>query len=519
MKRARVTVILVIAAAVIGGLYLLRPKHGGAPAPDQQEVVAATEATAAPGVTSTEADQGANDNLPELVPLPLVPIAIEAENEMWRTNSDYAIVPHGTQALAGIEFVMDGMLQLQSTSSEAFNRAYRTNISLALAEAGAVGGRFGSLHLLCGTRWWAPPESQVAAIVWRYADGQNRSVPLLYMRQVRDWVRPPYEEPAYLPYKFSKVAWRSAKVTESGRWQRLYRISLANPEPKKAVAGVELVSARAEATLMVLGATLDRLAPGARPDDSENIEPADIAPPLFLQVLVLDRRSVPIDGARLRVQSYPDSKAAPASTRYLTADRSGAITVPYPPSNQRRLELSVSHDQYGARKMAWDVKAGEQVPATYTFKLDEAVTIGGVVVTKSSEPVMDAKLTFYRYWSGGERPDAKGEQPDFSTRSATTDAGGTWQLKGVPADLLSHIGFGLKHADYPATNMSFHGDEEIEKQLRAGTFKLVLLAGMNVVGRVVDEGETPIANATVWSGMRYRATGRKPRPMPRGSSA
>ena len=46
------------------------------------------------------------------------------------------------------------------------------------------------------------------------------------------------------------------------------------------------------------------------------------------------------------------------------------MTVPYPPSNLRRLELSVSHEDHGARKMAWDLKAGEQVPSTYTFKLE-----------------------------------------------------------------------------------------------------------------------------------------------------
>ena len=79
------------------------------------------------------------------------------------------------------------------------------------------------------------------------------------------------------PYQFSKVIWHSDKVAESGRWQRLYRMSLPNPEPKKAVSAVELVSSRSEATLIVLAATLDRLAPGARSDDSPDLEPTDIA--------------------------------------------------------------------------------------------------------------------------------------------------------------------------------------------------------------------------------------------------
>src|SRR6185436_9419125 len=84
-----------------------------------------------------------------------------------------------------------------------------------------------------------------------------------------------------------------------------------------------------------------------------------------------------------------------------------------------------------------------------------------------------------------------------------------WQLKGVSVELFGKIGFGLKHPDYPATNITFHGDEDTEKQLRAGTFKIVLSAGMSVAGRVLDEAEQPIANATVWSGRRYSSSRQK----------
>ena len=139
MKTARLAVILAIAAALILVMYKLRPKTGSAPPPEQHEVAISSDNSSPPATAPTTAPPvEANDNLPELIPLPLAPIAIEAENGMWRTNSDYQIVPHGAQSLGGIEFVLDGLLQLQSTSSEAFNRSYRTNISLGLSEAAAV---------------------------------------------------------------------------------------------------------------------------------------------------------------------------------------------------------------------------------------------------------------------------------------------------------------------------------------------------------------------------------------------
>jgi protocatechuate 3,4-dioxygenase beta subunit len=311
-----------------------------------------------------------------------------------------------------------------------------------------------------------------------------------------------------LPYQFSKVIWHSATVApESGRWKRLYRVTLPNPQPDRAVAGVELVGAGDEPTLMVLAATLDPLALGARPDDSPDLEPTDTTPPNYVQVLVVDRREAPIAGAQLRMQAFPVSVASPPSTRYLTTDANGAVAVAYPPSAQRRLDLSVSHENYGARKMSWEIKGRDEVPATFKFKLEEAITIGGVVVNRNSEPVPDAKLAFWRYWSGGERPDTKGEQPDFSNRTVTTDSSGRWQLKSVPPGLLANIGFRLTHADYPTTNMTFRGDEE--SQLRAGTFKLVLDAGISVTGRVLDESDSPIGNATVWSGRRFMANRQK----------
>src|SRR5437764_14205363 len=137
MKRVRFVVIIGITVALLFVMYRFRPKTGPAPAAEQQEPAASSE-NPTPPVSAPKAEPSAEatDNLPELIPLPLTPIAIEAENGMWRTNSDYQIVPHGTQSFGGIPFVLDGMLQLQSTSSEAFNRSYRTNISLALAEAG-----------------------------------------------------------------------------------------------------------------------------------------------------------------------------------------------------------------------------------------------------------------------------------------------------------------------------------------------------------------------------------------------
>src|SRR5262249_32343979 len=101
------------------------------------------------------------------------------------------------------------------------------------------------------------------------------------------------------------------------------------------------------------------------------------------------------------------------------------------------------------------------------------------------------------------------EGSDFQNRTTTTDSSGAWQLKAVPPELMSHIGFQLTHPDYLSTNMTFHGDDETEKQLRAGTFKVVLRSGISVTGRVLDETDNPITNATVTTGMLFSSDRQK----------
>src|SRR5580765_2578057 len=93
---------------------------------------------------STAAAEKTETALTNLVPLPLTAILAEAENGMWVSNKDYLSLPRGIQTFGGIEFHLDGMLQMQGKGSEAQGRKYRKQISLPLKEAGAVNARIGS---------------------------------------------------------------------------------------------------------------------------------------------------------------------------------------------------------------------------------------------------------------------------------------------------------------------------------------------------------------------------------------
>src|SRR5262249_47288174 len=151
-----------------------------------------------------------------------------------------------------------------------------------------------------------------------------------------------------------------------GRWLRLYRVTLANPQPAKPIRQMELVSANGNATLFFVAATLDPLAPGQRPDDSPDLEPTDPIPPQILDLTVQTSQGqavpqamvYPVIGQRL------DKKVVSTKARKLITDALGNARVLFPSTGLEQLEITATHDEYAGRKMVWDLKAGDVIPSS-----------------------------------------------------------------------------------------------------------------------------------------------------------
>jgi hypothetical protein len=251
--------------------------------------------------------------------------------------------------------------------------------------------------------------------------------------------------------------------------------------------------------------TLDPLKLGERPDDSPNLEPTDPVPPSIIEVHVQNADSQPIAEAKVRVQIRPErDNYRTRFDRSVVADIYGIARINYPPSEKADgFEVSATHDDYASRKVVWSPLAGDTIPSSYTLKLRAGVTIGGIVVDVSDTPITGSKLSLHRFWSGGDEMRAKGEQPEFASRTTSTDAQGVWQAKGLPAELLDHISFDVKHENYIGTNVTVGANDNTEKELRAGTFKIRLAQGLSVRGRVVDGSERPVEGAQVALARKY----------------
>jgi len=462
--------------------------------------------------------------LPPVRPLTLTNILTQTENQSWLKEGVWLNAPRGTQDFGGIEFHLEGLVQLQGKGFEDDGRHYRQKVIIPLIQTNRVdkkmevvelGTNIATLHLITGTAYDAKPETKIAELVWRYTDGTSRRIPIQYAVHVRDWWRPRYEEPAHLPYGYSKVIWRAthAEPAKSGKTLRLYRVSFANPDPKRTLRQLELVSAMARPSLFVAALTLDPLKLGERPDQSPDLEEED--PPLtgHLSLLVQGPAGTPLAGAEVRALIKQSSgKPNPANFKKTYAtDGAGLADVQRPSEGVERLEIVVSKDGYGPGKMTWDTKTGDTIPPVFTLKLRTGVDIGGVVVDPDGNPVAAATLSLVRFWPGGEGRKSKGEEEDFPAQECTTDDNGQWRARNLPPGLLDHIAVRAEHPDFIGASATVGASKETEKEFREGTHRLTLKRGIEVRGRVTDTQEKPIAEATVWAGMRNFATRRETR--------
>jgi hypothetical protein len=512
MTALQKTAIATLLAATVGtGIYEVRYAAQRSERKAAPQVARVAQAGAAPVAESAQPAPAVNGGLPPVVPISLAGLLVSAENDQWDKSSVFKVMPRGKQVFGGIEFWLEGMIQLQSSAAKDDNQSYRQTVVVPLSQTNATaagiqidqrGSNVAAAHLLGATRYGGEGECSLAQMVWRYVDGSARTTHVLFQNHVRDWIRLPYETPAYLPYAFSKAVWRAPVPGQEGRWVRLYRFSYENPEPGRVVQQLELVSGMRTPNLFVLALTLEPVRLGERPDDSPNLEPTDPAPGAQIEIAVQTPEGLPIPTAKVRVQVEQASGKSPARFQHTqTTDANGIARIGYPPAQDlERLEIAASHEDYGARKMGWERQAGDNIPASYTFKLGNGIFIGGRVVDEGDTPMAGASLSFARFWSGGEEIVRRGEQSDFSTRSTSSDAQCLWQVKGLPADLLDHIGIRASHPDYVGTNYSGARGEGMEQQLRARTFKIVLRRGSWVAGRVIDETGNPISGATITAG-------------------
>jgi hypothetical protein len=170
---------------------------------------------------------------------------------LGKPGANLAPLPKGVQAFAHAAFDVRGLIQLAGKR--------------ALAETGpvfprAVNGieidRKGRrLHFLHGTAGSAEENARVGEYVLHYANGQSKSLPIVYRRNVGDWW---VGEGDPLPTD-ADVAWTGENEASHklGRRIRLYRYTANNPLPNEEIETIDFVSEMTEAAPFLIGMTVE----------------------------------------------------------------------------------------------------------------------------------------------------------------------------------------------------------------------------------------------------------------------
>jgi len=212
---------------------------------------------------------------------------------------------------------------------------------------------------------------------------------------------------------------------------------------------------------------------------------ADQAVPVKLRFVVLDAQTAkPLAGTRVSAHYFGVGGMGEAHD--LLTDRNGVASIPGPddPDKDHCLNVFATAEHHVSKV----VQFGAAVPADYTLRLDQALTMDGVVVDEHGQPVEGVKILVE---GPGNRPGQK-ENVDFQTCPCFTTSDGSWSCSYLPMDYTNEVHFVLEKPGYAATRPQV-------PVAKTGLHGLVLVIdqGRVVTGRVVTREGWPVAGAHI----------------------
>jgi hypothetical protein len=200
--------------------------------------------------------RGSSD-MAESLPLPNpVPIDLgtfyDVEQSTFNAPGCWQAVPRGLQTLGNVPFQIDGLIQLWGRGPAGMGRNYRERVDNL-----PVSGKFETLYVLHGASFATEDGTPIAEVVIRYKDGSSATNQIEFGTHVRDWWQPRKEQHPTANEEHSKVVWRSnfPGLPSWAKSLRLFGTALPNPQPRKEVASVDLVSTKSQVTWVVLAIT------------------------------------------------------------------------------------------------------------------------------------------------------------------------------------------------------------------------------------------------------------------------
>lgn len=156
-------------------------------------------------------------------------------------------LPTGLLRFGDAVFDVRGIVQLSGLRLQESGGHYPQRV-----DAISVAQHCRQLHFLHACGWRAKDRTPIGTYVVHYNDGQERSIPIVYGEDVRDWVA---DSDPSANLKNASLVWsamNNAKVHI-----RLFKTTWTNPEPEKEITSIDYISSMSEAAPFLIAITAD----------------------------------------------------------------------------------------------------------------------------------------------------------------------------------------------------------------------------------------------------------------------
>ncbi len=173
------------------------------------------------------------------------------EDWLGKPGANLAPLPKGVQVFAEAAFDVRGLIQLAGKGA-----IEETGIGFPQAVRGIkINAKGRKLHFLHGAVWSAEEGAKIGEYVLHYANGQTKSIPIVYQRHVRDWW---IQAGDPLPTD-ADVAWtgENEAAHKLGYNIQLYRYTANNSFPNEEIKTIDFVSAMTEPAPFLIALTIE----------------------------------------------------------------------------------------------------------------------------------------------------------------------------------------------------------------------------------------------------------------------
>ncbi len=214
----------------------------------------------------------------------------------------------------------------------------------------------------------------------------------------------------------------------------------------------------------------------------------------------------PIPGAKALVQADPPQETEGWNGRRYDAqaDENGIAVIPLR-KKEEMTYFSVRAQTPGFTPFSalWRQPQTDPIPDEYVFRLENAISVGGVVFDEVGNPLPGVNVRFTFPYADRQRIV---QESYYCTAEQTTDENGRWKFESLPPEYLNRPEmFTFKHPDYQMLDKQMSISRFAPDADGEFTSSVTMQKGITVSGKVVDAEGKPIVGAKIFGSNSTRS--------------